>query len=341
MWAYYNEIDPIAVHTLRKLIVMGLIPAGEVDDRSIADVQPEDLDGFTQAHFFAGVAGWGAAALRAGWPDDKPLWTASCPCQPFSVAGRGQGADDPRHLWPHQFRLIRARRPPLVVGEQVSGKSGYGWFDGVASDLEAEHYACRTVDLPALAVDAPHIRHRLYWLAVGDPNAVGQQQREGRVGEERGRPHDADAGVGLEHAHGGGRHGWTRDEGRRPVGRDAPEGADRDVGNTPIAGLEGLDGDDDFNGRWPVSSGQLRPPNGTFWSDAEWGYCADGKVRRAQPGARMLVDGVRGGVAFSDAVPGRSESHYFRRKDAWQGFGNAVVVPLATAHLRAVLEAGL
>lgn len=165
MPAYYNEYEPYAAEWLRNLIKKGLIPDGEVDTRSIVDVRPADLAGFDQCHFFAGIGGWGHALRLAGWPDDRPIWTGSCPCQPFSVAGKGAGTDDPRHLWPHFHRLIAANRPPVVMGEQVAGKAGYGWFDGVRADLEATGYSSRAVDIPALAVNAPHIRQRLYWVA--------------------------------------------------------------------------------------------------------------------------------------------------------------------------------
>ena len=163
---YYNEIDPYAAEWLRNLIKAGLIPDGEVDTRSIVDVSADDLRGFTQCHFFAGIGGWAYALRLAGWSDDRPIWTGSCPCQPFSVAGKGLGANDPRHLWPDFFRLIRAARPSVVMGEQVAGSAGYGWFDGVAFDLESEDYASRAVDIPACAVNAPHIRSRLYWVAA-------------------------------------------------------------------------------------------------------------------------------------------------------------------------------
>ena len=185
MAAYYNEIEPYAAEWLRNLIKAGHIPHGEVDTRSIVDVSPDDLRGFTQCHFFAGIGGWGHALRLAGWPDDRPIWTGSCPCQPFSVAGKGAGTDDPRHLWPHFHRLITAVRPPVVMGEQVAGKAGYGWFDGVRADLEGTGYASRAVDIPALAVNAPHIRQRLYWVArdVADAGLFGstrdKQQTEG------------------------------------------------------------------------------------------------------------------------------------------------------------------
>ena len=187
MAAYYNEIEPYAAQWLRNLIKAGHIADGEVDTRSIVDVRPADLAGFTQAHFFAGIGGWSHALRLAGWPDDRPIWTGSCPCQPFSVAGKGAGVDDPRHLWPHFFRLITAVRPPVVMGEQVAGAAGYGWLDGVRADLEAEGYASRGVDIPACAVDAPHIRSRIYWIAenLGDANSrrCGENGERGGVGE--------------------------------------------------------------------------------------------------------------------------------------------------------------
>jgi len=163
--AYYNEIDPYAAQWLRNLMAAGHIPTGDVDERSITDVQPMDLEGYMQCHFFAGIAGWSYALQLAGWPDDRPVWTGSCPCQPFSVAGLQKGRDDDRLLWPHFFRLIRECRPEIVMGEQVAGKAGYAWFDEVRSDLESEDYACNGVDIPACAVNAPHLRQRLYWVA--------------------------------------------------------------------------------------------------------------------------------------------------------------------------------
>jgi len=186
--AYYNEIEPYAAQWLRNLIAKGLIADGEVDTRSIVDVQPVDLRGFTQCHFFAGIGGWGHALRLAGWPDDRPIWTGSCPCQPFSVAGKGAGTDDARHLWPHFHRLIAACRPPVVMGEQVAGKAGYGWFDGVRSDLEGTGYSSRAVDIPALAVNAPHIRQRLYWVAVdlADANVSAMRGRRGELPEKKG-----------------------------------------------------------------------------------------------------------------------------------------------------------
>lgn len=163
--AYYNEIDPFCCQWLRNLIDEGLIANGDVDERSIADVIPDELLGYTQCHFFAGIGSWSYALRLADWPDDRPVWTGSCPCQPFSTAGNGGGTYDPRHLWPVWERLIAQRRPPVVFGEQVATAIGHGWWDIVSSGLESEGYACGAAVLGAHSVGAPHIRQRLYWMA--------------------------------------------------------------------------------------------------------------------------------------------------------------------------------
>lgn len=173
MTDYHNENNPQAAAWLRNLIKRGILPHGHVDERSIADVRPGDLRGYRHVHLFSGIGGWALAAQLAGWPDDRELWTGSCPCQPFSVAGNGLGENDPRHLWPHFFRLIRACRPAVVMGEQVARKAGFGWFDGVRSDLESIRYASRAIDIPACAIDAPHIRSRLWWCGVADTQGFG------------------------------------------------------------------------------------------------------------------------------------------------------------------------
>lgn len=175
MPAYYNEIDPYAAQWLRNLIAAGHIADGFVDERSIEDVYPSDLKGFTQCHFFAGIGVWSLALRRAGWPDDRPVWTGSCPCQPFSAAGKGAGFDDERHLWPAFHHLIRERKPPAVLGEQVASSDAAPWLDLVQTDLEAMGYAFGAVPFPSASIGAPHIRDRNFWVA----NAHGSTGRQG------------------------------------------------------------------------------------------------------------------------------------------------------------------
>lgn len=168
MAAYYNENKPYAAQWLRNLIAAGHIAPGDVDERSIEDVRPDDLKPYTQCHFFAGIGVWSYALRLAGWPDDRPVWTGSCPCQPFSIAAvawERQGFDDHRHLWPVWFQLIRERAPIAVFGEQVGSKDGITWLDTVFDNLEGEDYACAAHVLSAAGAGADHIRRRVYFFA--------------------------------------------------------------------------------------------------------------------------------------------------------------------------------
>ena len=165
---FYNENDPKAAAWLRELIKAGEIPGGHVDERSITEIKPDDLDGFTQCHFFAGISGWSCALNLAGWPESRPVWTASLPCQPFSTAGQSQGVEDERHLWPVFFDLVKVLRPDVIFGEQVARAIGFNWLDGISADLEAADYAVGQAVLGAHSVGAPHKRQRLYWLGISD-----------------------------------------------------------------------------------------------------------------------------------------------------------------------------
>jgi len=160
---YYNEWDDFAAEWLRELIRGGFIPDGEVDTRSIKDVEPQDLAGFSQCHFFAGIGGWSRALQLSGWRPDRPVWTGSPPCQPFSKAAeKRQGKNDERHLWPSFFQLIRKRKPSTVFMEQVATSIKIGWLDEVQKDLETEHYSVGSFVLPASGVGALHRRSRLW-----------------------------------------------------------------------------------------------------------------------------------------------------------------------------------
>lgn len=202
MTALYNEFDPKAAEWTRNLITAGHVAPGVVDERSISDLVPADVAGVGQRHFFAGIAGWSLALRLAGTPDDADVWTGSCPCQGFSSAGKRRGFDDPRHLWPAWFGLIRECRPPVILGEQVASRLGWAWLDLVFADLEGAGYACAAADLPACSVGAPHRRQRLFFVAY----ANGQQ---GRLLAARREPGRADAqakrgGEALNLAHASG-----------------------------------------------------------------------------------------------------------------------------------------
>ncbi|RXT22311.1 MULTISPECIES: DNA cytosine methyltransferase [unclassified Bosea (in: a-proteobacteria)] len=173
---YHNEIEPYAAEWIENLIAEGLLPPGDVDRRSIADVHPDDLKGYTRCHFFAGLGGWPLALRIAGWPDDRPLWTGSCPCQPFSVAGSRKGFDDTRHLWPEFGRLIEKRLPPTVFGEQVAGAAE--WLASVRSDLDAMGYAVGAIPMEAASAGADHFRDRFWFVADYDLQCPSKERAE-------------------------------------------------------------------------------------------------------------------------------------------------------------------
>lgn len=166
MTDYYNENDPYAAEWLRNLIREKLLPFGHVDDRSIVDVQPNDVKGHRHCHFFAGIGGWAYATMLSNWPDDLQLWTGSCPCQPFSLAGKQKGMKDDRHLWPEWFRLIRAINPVVVMGEQVPGAIGKGWIDTIQRDLEKEHYTTEFAVLSSAPITRNHDGSRIYFVSA-------------------------------------------------------------------------------------------------------------------------------------------------------------------------------
>lgn len=304
MAAYYNEIDPYAAEWLRNLIAAGHIAAGDVDERSILDVRTDDLRGYAQCHLFAGIGVWSHALRLAGVPDDRPVWTMSAPCQPFSVAGKQAADADERHLWPEGLRLIRERRPAVIFGEQVSAAIRIGWLDDVFASLEEMHYACGAIDFPASSAGAPHIRQRTYFVA-----ALGVVDAE-RAGLER-LARDGDLG----------------DESRRE--RSLPSRPTAEAGAL-VVGLA----DNDERGRAQLSASRVHDHRasgddaygrgepsavGGFWRNAEWLACIDGKHRPAQPGVCPLAHGVAA------------------RVDKLRAAGNSIVAPQAAEFIRAAM----
>lgn len=332
---YYNEWDPQAAAWLRELIKAGHIPQGIVDERSITEVTPADLSGFTQCHFFAGIGGWSRALQLADIPATVPLWTGSPPCQPFSVAGAQVGFDDPRHLAPALLELIAQCRPPVIFGEQVSAAIGKHWLDFIFLDLEAEGYTCGAAVLPAASVGAPHKRDRLFFGAVGntahfrinwswnagprgrdeysnngtvgsvaDANDTGSQGRQ-RVPECANQQPAGPGSVGCSVAD-------ARSERRQ---QDAGSSLKDEAANGG-AGRDWVESHGDNLSSGDVEIHAANPHHG-FWSDADWLGCRDGKFRPVRSGSSPLANGIPARV-------GRL-----------RGYGNAIVPQAAAEFIKA------
>lgn len=341
----YNEIDGYASRWLANLIDAGHIAPGRVDTRSIAELRPDDVRGAVQFHTFAGIGVWSYALRLAGWPDDASVWTGSCPCQPFSTAGRGAGFDDARHLWPAWFELIRECRPPVVLGEQVASRDGLVWLDAVSADLEGAGYAVGAADLCAAGVGAPHIRQRLYFVGIlADADGAGSQgRRVGRDGadERAARPDGVVGDVADADMQRGERRTGEQNRRRsiesdrcreaRDVGHADGIAAGRDGGTVDRA--QGQERRDRAVDHGPRDAGAVVVPgpcNGP-WADAEWIACTDGKSRPAQPGSFPLAHGTPARMGRDGAMEARS------RVGELRGYGNAIVAEVAATWIRCVM----
>jgi DNA (cytosine-5)-methyltransferase 1 len=306
---YYNEYDPFAAAWLRELIKDGLIPDGVVDERSIADVAPEDLKGFTQCHFFCGIGGWSRALHIAGWSPDRPVWTGSPPCQPFSSAGNQKGKDDLRHLWPVFFNLIRECKPPTIFGEQVASAIRFGWLDDLQTDLEAEGYAAAAVVLPSGGIGAPHKRERLFFVAdslsqglQGHGRSGQEQVSQERQGEER---HGAEGG--LWHSSVGDSQ-YTGSHGAK-------------VGRSPAQASNDSQEGEDFPQQSEGTGRSEKSGDICFWENSTTIYCRDGKHRPipTEPALFPLAHGVSNRVGIL------------------RGAGNAIVPQAAAEIIKAYM----
>ena len=306
MTAYYNEIDPFAAQWLRNLIKAGHIAPGVVDERSIEEVKSDEIKEFTQCHFFAGIGVWSHALRRAGWPDDARVWTGSCPCQPFSTAGKRKGTSDDRHLWPIWFDLVSECKPPVIFGEQVAsneitGKAdGSGenvWFDIVSADLESAHYTTAAFDLPASGFGAPHIRQRLWFVADSGDERFQIKQSERGVSRKKNASSSASCRMG--------------DASEQP--------GERDTGS--IQGQKTTSsGKGNQNGRLGNGYSNAGDDDRGFWSDIDWYEFKDGKARCVESGTFPLADGAT------------------QRVGRLRAYGNAICAPVASEFIAAYMD---
>tara|TARA_R100001509_G_scaffold151849_2_gene111587 strand:+ start:19 stop:1101 length:1083 start_codon:yes stop_codon:yes gene_type:complete len=353
MTVYYNEFDNHAAEWLRNLISEGLIADGDVDNRPIQEVTPSDLQGYTQCHFFAGIGGWSYALRLAGWSDERPVWTGSCPCQSFSVAGKKRGASDSeRHLWPEWFRLIEKCSPPTVFGEQVAGAIGFGWLDAVATDFESQDYAFASAVLSGFTVGAYHKRQRLWFVADSTNDGRSKVQSDpksrGIEGSEEERRLFESKGERSHMAH-------TKNHGRR-----------RRATTVERKGSKNLKDESEFD-LWSKSSRHgkvvdnmpdtqrtrlqkrlrgrsveerqsvnrhVRRCNAVDWEAVEWVKCKDGKTRPIplESEVQPLVDGL------PTVLDREGNSHKWSYANTLTGIGNTIIPAVAAEFILSFTE---
>jgi DNA (cytosine-5)-methyltransferase 1 len=335
MSAYFNDFDKHACDWMAGLMDAGLIARGTIDNRSIKDVQADDVRGFSRVHWFAGIAGWEYALQLAGWPQDRSVWSGSCPCQSYSTAGKRKGNDDERDLWPEFFRLICECRPATIFGEQVANAIRFGWIDRLQADLEGIGYAVGFAVLGAHSAGFDHIRQRLFWVADATSGRTWQDQR--RLREERG--HGGIAG-GLADA---GLFAPRNDDAGQSLGKitvaskwrpEAVRESGRRGGHQWLGQSIGIGQERRTDGGILLPQGReaAERPIGFSGGDYDYYHCRDGKTRRVKSGLEPLVDGIPFRLA-----DGRTREGVSRQK-VLHGIGNAIVPQVAAAFIRAFLE---
>ena len=364
-FAYYNEFDKNAAAWLRELIKNGLIANGEVDERSIIDVEAKDLKGYSQHHFFSGIGGWSYALRLAGWSDSRPVCTASLPCQPFSAAGKQLGKSDERHLLPHFIELVKQCNFPVIFGEQVPAAIKHGWLDDLHDEMERENYAVGSIVLTAAGEGAPHIRQRIYWVAdnISDRS---QGRLSGRQDSER-EAIDGQAGHNgavsrMVYANGDGSQQGrviTQATGHR-YSFESASGISR-MGNpqhnghatSEIKGSNGTSVCDSKTGQNSTGESERASASRAIseWHNPDWLYCRGNKYRPIKAGIEPLVRTVKSSAV--EVVDGISE-RMVRSGDSSQridadntqearvmrlkGYGNAIVPQVAASFISAFME---
>lgn len=187
------------------------------------------------------------------------ILTGGFPCQPYSVAGKQLGKEDERHLWPQMLRAIREIQPRWVVGENVRGLVSWNGgmvFHEVQADLEAEGYEVLPFLLPACAVNAPHRRDRIWFVAFKDTN------KNGRGSYER-----------QEESEGGGQRNLSSGDNER-LQTDNGE-----VGATTHAGIKRCNnGSDNWKERYVQRNFGIAPKNKSEWNGRQFGLGEVGAV---------------------------------------------------------------
>ena len=242
------------------------------------------------------------------------ILTGGFPCQPYSSAGKRLGKEDERHLWPEMLRAIREIQPGYVVGENVSGLTNWNGgmvFDEVQADLETEGYEVLPFLLPACAVNAPHRRDRIWFIAYS------------KKANRRNALHTRARGDGIT----GMGNAWTITDTtslrKRPRAKE--QGKD-ERGWQQLEGAEqGSDSNNHGKGRIitdPDAAGQ-------WWN--EWQSKSEGNLWDGFPTQSPLCSGDDG---ISRELDGITFSKW--RNESLKAYGNAIVPAVALEIFKAV-----
>jgi len=199
------------------------------------------------------------------WQSDDLILTGGFPCQPYSLAGKRLGKEDDRHLWPEMLRIIRELSPKWVVGENVFGLVNWDGglvFDEVQTDLEAEGYEVQAYVLPACAVNAPHRRDRVWFVAFNPNNTRGS------------------AGLGQV----------SEADGEIPKRNESAESCDASSGAAAYAASKGLERDErgSSEGKRFTSKCNARRNRGANWEN----FPTQSPVCHGDDGLSAKLDGI-------------------------------------------------
>lgn len=251
--------------------------------------------------------------------------TGGFPCQPYSTAGKRKGNEDDRHLWPEMLRGIREVQPSWVVGENVRGLTNWNGglvFDEVQANLEDEGYEVLPFLLPACAVNAPHRRDRIWFIAHS--TGGNDQGNERKIYSEDGRP----VGQVLP-AFGSANAGDGENRPATHAGGISEEQREQKIGRI----WNGLDG-----------SGERTYTNAERSGLPEW---YDKQNRREPQSIIERQNCVRGWHNFptqppvcsgNDGLPDKLDGITFSkfRNESLKGYGNAIVPQVAYQIFKAI-----
>lgn len=116
------------------------------------------------------------------------LLTGGFPCQPFSAAGKRKGTQDNRFKWPEMLKIIRLTKPEWVIAENVGGLvtwNGGLVLETVCVDLETAGYTVQPFIIPAVGVNAPHRRDRIWFIGHSNSSELDRAQPRSSTEESR------------------------------------------------------------------------------------------------------------------------------------------------------------